>query len=139
MNPAHDRYRKYLETLTPKTLRELPEYVLSDVRFKDPLNDVRGVDSMARVFQHMFENVRGIQFEVRHSASDGTICLMSWRFEGYLSGKPWGFDGTSVIRFAEDGRVFEHIDHWDAARDFYERLPFIGRLLAFLRRRLRVD
>ena len=139
MNPAHDHYRQYLETLSPETLRELSEYVLSDVRFKDPLNDVRGVDSMSRVFRHMFENVQDIRFEVRHLASDDTICLMSWRFKGSLSGKPWCFDGTSVVHFTEDGRVSEHIDHWDAAQDLYERLPFIGRLLAFLRRRLRVD
>ena len=138
MNPAHDRYRQYLETLSPETLIRLSEYVSSDVRFKDPLNEVHGVDAMSRVFQHMFEHVRDIRFEVRHLTSDGTICLMSWHFDAYLSGKPWQFDGTSVVRFDEDGRVFEHIDYWDVGRDFYERLPFIGQLLGVLRRLLRV-
>ena len=139
MNPAHDRYRQYLETLSLETLRSLPEYVSSDVRFKDPLNEVRGVDSMSRVFEHMFEHVRDIRFEVRHMASDGTICLMSWHFDAYLSGKAWQFDGTSVVQFAEDGRVYEHIDYWDVGQDLYERLPFIGQLLGVLRRLLRVD
>ena len=139
MNPAHDRYRQYLETLSPETLGGLSEYVSSDVHFKDPFNDVRGVNVMSQVFQHMFENVQDIQFEVQHMASIGEVCLMSWRFEGCLAGNPWLFEGSSVVRFAEDGRVLEHIDHWDAAKDFYERLPIIGQLLAFLRRRLRVD
>ena len=138
MNPAHDRYRQYLETLSPETLIKLPEYVSSDIRFRDPLNDVRGVDAMSRVFKHMFEHARDIRFEVRNLASDGTVCLISWHFDAYLFDKPWQFDGTSVIRFAEDGRVFEHIDYWDVGRDFYERIPLIGRLLSVLRQLLRV-
>ena len=108
----------------------------ADVRFKDPFNDVRGVDAMARVFRHMFENVGDIRFTVAHSVAAGATCLMAWRFEGRLRGKTWAFDGASVICFAPDGRVREHIDHWDAARDFYERLPVIGWLLAWLRGRL---
>ena len=139
MNPVHDRYRRFLETLSPETLAELPAYVSDDVHFKDPFNDVHGTDAMARVFRHMFENVQDVNFEVRELASEGAVCLMSWHFEGKLSDKPWQFEGASVVRFADDGRVTEHIDHWDSGRDFYERLPIIGSLLAFLRGRLSVD
>ncbi|MEQ8228160.1 MAG: nuclear transport factor 2 family protein [Rhodospirillales bacterium] len=136
MTQAHDRYRQYLESLTPEALGRLGDYVSSDVRFKDPFNDVHGVDAMARVFRHMFETVKDIRFHVTHAASTGNICLMAWRFEGRIGGRPWAFDGTSVVTFAADGRVSEHIDYWDAARDFYERLPVIGWLLARIRRRL---
>jgi predicted ester cyclase len=138
MPAPHERYRQFLETLTPDTVDRLRDVVTSDVRFKDPFNDVRGADAMTRVFRHMFENVADIRFTVGHMASDGDTALMAWRFEGVLGGKPWGFDGTSVVRFAPDGRVAEHVDHWDAARDFYERFPVIGWLLAWLRGKLAV-
>ena len=138
MSGAHDRYRRYLEDLSSATLGDLETYVTADVRFKDPFNDVRGVDAMRRIFQHMFENVQDVKFRAQDMASEGPMCFMSWRFEGKLRGNPWAFDGASIIRFAEDGRVTEHIDHWDAGGDFYERLPIIGSLLAFLRRRLAV-
>lgn len=138
MSTPQDRYRTYLETLSVESLAEISTYVIENVRFKDPFNDTRGVDAMSRVFRHMFENVQDINFEVHEMLVEGSVCLMAWRFEGRLSGKPWCFDGTSVIQFAEDGRVAEHIDHWDAAGDFYERLPLIGWLLSTLRRRLSV-
>jgi len=138
MTAPHDRYRHFLETLTPETLDRLSDQVTEDVRFRDPFNDVRGVEAMMRVFRHMFENVGDIRFIVRHSMADGDTCLMEWRFEGKLGARPWAFDGTSVVRFAPDGRVTEHVDHWDAARNFYERLPVIGRLLTWLRGRLAV-
>ena len=134
MTPPHERYRSFLEALTPETLDRLPNFVTPDVRFKDPFNDVRGADAMARVFRHMFANVADIRFTVRYAMSSGDAGLMAWRFEGVLGGKPWIFDGASALRFDKDGRVAEHIDHWDAS-ELYERVPVIGWLLAWLRRR----
>jgi len=138
MNETCQRYRRYLETLTPVSLDRLSDYVADDVRFKDPFNEVRGVDKMARVFRHMFENVDDIRFTVDQALANGDRCLMAWRFEGKLGGVPWAFDGTSVLRFGDDGRVVEHVDHWDAGQDFYERLPVIGWLLRWIRGRLAI-
>ncbi len=138
MSAPHERYRQFLETLTPATLEQLSDFVTPDVRFKDPFNDVRGADAMGRVFRHMFENIADIRFTVHHAMAAGETCLLAWRFEGKLRRKPWTFDGASVLRFAPDGRVAEHIDYWDAARNFYERIPVIGWPLACLRERLAV-
>ena len=136
MSTPSDRYRNYLETLTLETLADLGEYVVDDVRFKDPFNDARGTDAMANIFRHMFDTVGPVRFIVEDCSGNTGTCMMSWRFEGILRGRPWTFDGTSVIKFAADGRVVEHVDHWDAASAFYERLPIIGWLLVAIRRRL---
>lgn len=136
MNAASKRYQEFLENLTPETLPQLPHYVTENVRFKDPFNDVTGAEAMQQVFRHMFSNIADIRFEVRHTLTNGDLCLMAWQFRGTLRGKPWQFDGASVIRFAADGRVAEHIDHWDAASDFYAHLPVIGSLLSWIRGRL---
>lgn len=132
------RYCDFLETLTPDSLDRLREFVTSDVHFKDPFNDVHGASDMAKIFRHMFANVDDVRFIVHRAMSEGDVCLLEWRFEGILSGRPWSFDGTSRVRFADDGRVSEHIDYWDAAANFYERLPVIGWMLAKLRGRLAV-
>jgi len=62
MTAPHERYRRYLKTLTLETLDALPDYVIDDVRFKDPFNDVHGADAMHRVFRHMFDNVGNVRF-----------------------------------------------------------------------------
>jgi len=41
-----------------------------------------------------------------------------------------------VVTFDDNGLVVAHIDYWDAAQNLYERLPLIGWLFAWLRRRL---
>lgn len=138
MTAPCERYRIYLETLTPESLARLGDHVVGNVRFKDPFNDVTGVDAMARVFRHMFENVGDIRFVIQHAMASADTCLMAWRFGGTLRGKSWQFDGASVIRFAPDGRVAEHIDHWDAVGAFYQRLPVIGSLISWINGRLAV-
>jgi len=138
MTEALERYRRFLETLTPDTLPDLPIHVTADVRFKDPFNDVRGVDSLERVFRHMFANVGDVRFHVDKAGGDSETGFLAWRFSGRLKGKPWTFEGTSVLHFAEDGRVAEHVDHWDAGRDFYERLPVLGWLLSRIRGRVAI-
>jgi predicted ester cyclase len=135
---AADRYRRYLETLTPQSLDALGDHVTADVRFKDPFNDVRGLNAMRRVFEHMFENVSDIRFTVHGMALDGATCFMNWQFAGRLGKREWVFDGASVITLGTDGKVVSHIDHWDAAAAFYERLPVIGWLLARIRGRLAI-
>jgi len=138
MNEAHQRYRRFLETLTAERLDQLVEIVDTDVRFVDPFNDVRGVEEMARVFQHMFDTISDVQFSVRHMSSDGPTCLMDWHFKGRLRGSKWAVDGASVIQFGKNSRVVSHVDYWDAAQNFYERLPFIGWLLGLIRRRIAI-
>ena len=44
----------------------------------------------------------------------------------------------SEIRFAPDGRVRAHIDHWDASREVYRKLPVLGWLIGLVAARLKV-
>lgn len=128
-----DAYCAYLEGLTPDDLGRLEAYVAPNVRFIDPFNDVTGVDAMRRVFQHMFDNIGDVRFTVQRKLIDEDAAMLAWRFDATLRDRPWSFDGTSVLVFDADGQVVSHVDHWDAARNFYERLPVIGWLLARLR------
>ena len=120
MTLPQQKYRIFLETLTPQTLNDLPFYVSADVHFADPFNDVMGVKAMAAVFQHMFNNVKDIRFRVVEEAADDHIVFWNWTFDAHFRGKPWHFSGASVLRFSSEKCVTEHIDYWDAAQHFYE-------------------
>ena len=57
MTTLCDAYQLYMETLTPASLADLSTYVTEDVRFKDPFNDVQGIENMRAIFAHMFETL----------------------------------------------------------------------------------
>ena len=136
MTTPIETYAVFLEGMTADNLSKLPNHVTSDVHFVDPFNDVTGVDHMMRVFSDMFAEVGPVRFSVSEARGNASTGMLAWQFEGELRGKPWAFEGTTLLRFSSDGRISEHIDYWDAASNFYEKLPVIGWLLGVLRRQL---
>ncbi len=134
-----DAYVAFYESLTPETLPNLATVAHEDVRFKDPFNDVVGIERYRTVLADMFEATPDISFEVLHRAYDGDVCFLRWNCQATVKalGKaPWKVKGMSEIRFASDGRVVAHLDYWDASTQFYNHLPIIGWLISLIRRRV---
>ncbi len=133
---AAERYIRFWETLSPESLGSLSEIAASDIRFSDPFNDVSGLAGFRAVFEDMFQRVTEPQFRVAAHAINGDLCFLRWIFTFQNGGREWRIEGVSEVRFDPSGRAIEHIDHWDAAGQLYERLPVLGAVLRRLRRRL---
>lgn len=138
MTDRAEAYIRFYETMTVESLAGLPEIVTPDVRFADPFNDVTGVVPMRRILEKMFADLAEPRFRVTHRAWDRDHCFLRWKFtaRSKANGEAWVIEGMSELTFAPDGRVASHVDHWDAGRQFYEKLPVIGGLLRLIRRRL---
>ena len=137
---ALQRYVEFYEQMSPESIARFGEVMTEDARFADPFNDVTGLDKVQAIFDHMFENLTEVEFTVRYAACAGHDgALLSWQLTSLMGGKPWIVSGMSEIRFSADGRVSQHIDHWDAGQQFYERLPIVGSLLRAIRKRLKVS
>ena len=104
----------------------------SDARFRDPFNNVRGHAALRNIFEHMATQVREPRFCITESACEGDAAWLRWDFS--FAGDR--IDGASRLVFGADGRVLEHLDFWDPARQLYERVPLLGALMRLLRRRL---
>ncbi|MBI3505371.1 MAG: nuclear transport factor 2 family protein [Proteobacteria bacterium] len=129
-----DEYAAYLERLTPASLAGLDAYVTQDVRFKDPFNDLRGVDAMRRAFAMAFDHGPP-RFEVIDRARGEAAGYLLWR---YTHGSGLVVEGMTELRFAPDGRIAEHIDLWDSGVQFYSRIPVLGWLIGLVRNRFRI-
>lgn len=136
MTTPLDRYARFMGSLSRDTLPALHDHVAPGIRFRDPFNDVTGAERMEAIFDHMYETIGSVRFEMLHHAMVGETGLLHWRMHATLRQKPWSFEGMSHVQFNEDGKVVSHIDHWDAAREFYEHFPVIGWTLSAIRRRL---
>jgi steroid delta-isomerase len=104
------------------------------VRFKDPFNDVTGVEKMRAALAMAFDHGTP-RFTVRDKARGSEGAYLLWHYD---QGNGFAFDGMSEIRFAADGRICAHIDHWDASTEVYAKLPVLGWLVGLVRRRLKV-
>jgi ketosteroid isomerase-like protein len=128
------------EALAPSDLPRLAELYADGARFKDPFHDVRGVDAIAGVFAHMFAALDAPRFVVRDIVVDGDQCFLTWdflfRMRRFAQGEQC-IHGGSHLKLAADGRIAEHRDYWDAAEELYEKLPGVGALMRWLKRRAR--
>ena len=85
-------------------------------------------------------DVKGLKFEITHRAWTENTLFLRWSFQGEVKGlNNWRVEGMSEINFDERGLVCQHIDHWDAAGQFYEKLPLIGTIIRITRSRLQVS
>jgi steroid Delta-isomerase len=129
----------YFEALSVDDLAALGSIYADDVRFKDPFNEVQGVPAVRRIFEHMFASLESPRFVVHEVLVDGAQCFLAWDFI-FRTRAPGSREitvrGGSHLRFAADGRVDWHRDYWDAAEELYEKLPIIGALMRWLRRRV---
>lgn len=140
-DPRVARVVTFFEQLNPAGLDRIGEIYAPDARFKDPFNDVTGVPAIRQVFEHMYRALDEPRFIVRDIIAEGDQCFLSWdflfRFKRYSSDTEQVVHGGSHLCFAADSRVASHRDYWDAAEELYEKLPAVGMLMRWLRRRAR--
>jgi len=123
------------ERLTPADVEALGLHYTEDAWFKDPFNEVRGLAAIQPIFRHMFAALETPRFVVTSRIPGAGECFLAWEFHFGLRGRALTIRGASHLRFAADGRVAWHRDYWDAAEELYEKLPVLGVLMRWLKRR----
>jgi steroid Delta-isomerase len=137
-DPRVQRIVEAFERLQPADVARLGEIYTTDARFKDPFNEVQGVPAIQRVFEHMFTALSEPRFVIRDALCEGDQCFLSWDFLFRMrrfKQDEQCIRGATHLRLAADGRITEHRDYWDAAEELYEKLPALGTLMRWLKRR----
>jgi|TARA_B110000444_G_C18781825_1_gene567837 steroid Delta-isomerase len=135
-----EQYIRLFEDLSEERINGIEQFVSIDIKFKDPFNDISGLDAFRRLLVKLIDDVKGLRFEVTYRAWSEDVLFLRWTFQGKVKGIDyWKVQGMSEIVFDEQGLVCQHIDHWDASEQFFEKLPLIGTILRVIKRRLKVS
>ena len=126
------------EQLQPADVERLDQFYARDALFKDPFNEVVGLAAIQAVFRHMYVALDEPRFMVRDVIVQGDQCFLSWdftfRFKRLRRG-PQTVRGGSQLQLDAIGLITLHRDYWDAAEELYEKLPLLGSLMRWLKRR----
>lgn len=137
-DPRVQRVISLFETLVPADLPALRGVYAADARFKDPFNEVQGLPEIARIFGHMFKALEAPRFHILSAVAQGDDVFLTWDFDFRTRGRgavAMRIHGASHLRFDASGQVALHRDYWDAAEELYEKLPVLGALMRWLKRR----
>lgn len=137
--PDVARVVAFFEALTPGSVGELGLLYDRNARFVDPFNDVQGLAAVEGIFRHMFFALDEPRFVVTGRVVQGQQCFLLWdfhfRFKRFDTQTVQAIRGTSHLVFSDAGLVTLHRDYWDAAQELYEKLPLIGGLMRWLKKR----
>ena len=129
----------FYENLRPADVERIGEFYADDAYFRDPFNEVRGSDAIAAIFRRMFTELDDCRFEFSDVVADASGAVLVWtmryRFRRLRPAVVREIRGASHLRFDNVGRVAFHRDYWDAADELYAKLPVVGALMRFLKRR----
>jgi ketosteroid isomerase-like protein len=130
----------FFESISTDSVLTLTSIYTEDVWFKDPFNEVRGIEPVQRIFTHMFEQVDQPHFVITQSVLQDKHAFLTWDFLFRMrrfSAEEQCIRGATHLRFDTAGRVNYHRDYWDAAEELYEKLPLVGGLMRWLKTRAR--
>ncbi|MEY4207533.1 MAG: hypothetical protein RLZZ20_685 [Pseudomonadota bacterium] len=137
IDPRLEPLIRFFEQIDPSNVSQLSQVYTPDAFFKDPFNEVRGIDAITHIFRHMFDQVDSPRFIITNSVIQGEQAFLTWDFLFRMkrfSAEEHCIRGATHVRFAADGRVNFHRDYWDAAEELYEKLPLLGSLMRALKR-----
>jgi hypothetical protein len=136
---AVERLVQFFEQLQPQDLQRLPDIYSPQARFKDPFNEVQGLGEIEGIFAHMFVALDSPHFIVTERIVQDNKCFLVWdfrfRFKRFDTTSWQTVRGGTHLVFNEAGLVTLHRDYWNAAEELYEKLPLVGGLMRWLKRR----
>ena len=129
----------YFETLTEESVPKLPDHYVEDAYFKDPFNEVRGSKHIQHIFAHMYTALDKPRFIITSRIVEDNTCFLVWDFKFYMKKydktKEQTIRGGSHLILNAEGKIVSHRDYWDAAEELYEKLPVVGALMRWLKKR----
>jgi hypothetical protein len=141
MREAAARVVEFFESLTPASLDRLDTLYAPQAYFKDPFNEVNNLADIRKIFSHMYEALEQPRFVVTGCIVDGAQCFLTWefrfRFRNFDRRTEQSVRGGSHLKFNAQGLLEFHRDYWDAAEELYEKLPMVGGLMRWLKKRAR--
>jgi len=137
---AVEKYIRYWETLSPRTVGLIEGLAAPGMRFKDPFNDVQGTKAVRAVLDRIFSDADNPRFRVSDHAvgRDGLTAYLRWEFTftPRNARRIWRITGMSEVLFTPEGLVAAHTDHWDTGSQILAKLPVIGWMWGKLRRKI---
>jgi limonene-1,2-epoxide hydrolase len=128
-------FKQSFARLDPKT--ELPMARLYDpnVVFEDPFHKVHGREALTACFKKLNSNVEYATFEFTNEIVTCNSAVLTWvmTLRTLFPKQTIVVPGVSMLNFTN--RIISHHDYFDVGAMMYERLPLLGRLLRWIKKK----
>jgi len=119
-------------------IEELRSIYANTVVFEDPLHRREGIQALCDYLNNIYQSVQECRFERRGHWICDDIVFLQWDMHllhpSLNGGKNFSVSGLSQLKCGD--RIFYHRDYFDAGEMLYEKVPVIGGINRWLKRRV---
>ena len=127
---------KVYQTLSTDNLDLLSMIYHQDIIFIDPMHELKGFENLSEYFKSLYENLSSCEFVndniISQEDQAAIYWTMTYQHPKLNSGHVVTVMGHSHIKGYED-KVIHHRDYIDLGAMLYEQLPFLGRIIKFIK------
>lgn len=127
-----EKFIKWFENLTQKSLEQIEEIYAENAFFKDPFNEIKGRENIKKIFTHMFESpLENNKFTFIEQIANENKLFVTWDYTFSFKNKEYKIHGSSHLKF-ENNKCIYHRDYWDTGEELYLKVP----ILSFIHKKL---
>ena len=133
-------YVSFFENIKQDTLIEEYQKIFDiNVKFKDPFNEVEGLDKIFDIFQDMYLKLDNPRFKVIEVVEQGNVAYLKWIFEFNFKKDSVqnSFEGVSRVEFNDKQMAISHVDYWDSSENLYEKIPILSFFIKLVKRKIK--
>lgn len=138
MSEVVARFQRTFNGLNRSTLHLVGELYSTDVLFRDPIHEVKGLPQLEAYFGRLYDGVELCRFDFHSAIESQGEAMLAWtmhlRHGRFRRGETVEVPGASLIRFAT--KVHFHQDYFDVGRLIYERIPVLGTVIRGIKKQL---
>ena len=122
--------------LKKSTLDQIENFYDVNVSFKDPFNEIKGIEKLRQIFDHMFENLENPHFVFIDTIENEREVFLTWDFFLKFNEKEFKIHGSTHLKYNDKKRIYYHRDYWDVGEEVLLNVPIVRSLYSFFRKKL---
>ncbi|MEN9722895.1 MAG: hypothetical protein RJB38_881 [Pseudomonadota bacterium] len=131
---------EFFNQLNQKTMHLVDDFYAENTHFLDPVVDIHGRAGVRAYYENLYRNVESIRFEFSSQVVQGDEQVAFWtmvlRAKGLEGGREIRVLGNSHFRFdPQTGQALYHRDYFDMGEFIYERVPVLGGVIRYIKKR----
>ena len=132
-----EQFKQFYQDVKQPQLDKIADLYADHILFKDPVHQLRGIESVHAYLSSMCVNVTSGHFEYLDQVIGENTAYIKWNMHfrhKSLGDKLVTVRGMTQVQFNE--RVYFHEDVYDLGEMLYEQVPLLGGVVRKLKKRL---
>jgi hypothetical protein len=132
------RFRRTYDLLSSDSIWLLDDLYDESVVFIDPIHEIRGLPALREYMTRMYGGVKRCAFEHHSVLVSRREAMLTWTMEmehkRFRPDRVLRLPGATVIRFGD--KITYQRDYYDLGALIYERVPVLGPIVQWIKKRL---